>query len=1385
MERFPRVRNFAGPLFKTLSVILFVFFCAYAHAQNDLNFTTLSDRDGLSSNTVNAILKDRYGYMWFGTDDGLNKFDGTNLAVYRHDPENRSSIAASGVVALHEDREGNLWIGTSEGFVSLYDRKKDSFINYKSSSNTTARSICTDKYGKVWLAGYNGLSVLDPKTGRIKNYSPQPGKTGSLLSKTITCVFYDSKDRLWVGSNAGLHQFDERTSTFRPFLHKEGDPATISDNVIKAIAEDKKGNTWFGTQRGLSMLRTDGGGFLNYRHDPADPRSLSSDRIFAIAAEEGKLWVGTEEGLNILDLANGQALRITKDSRNRYSLGAKSVRSVFIDGLGLYWVGTYLGGVSKYDKNLTFFNLRQSNPFDPIGLNAPVVTSFSEKNDEEIYVGTDGGGLNLFHRKTGLFDHIGLRDRGGNTGLSILTMERTRDELWIGTYLEGLYRLQISSGTVRHYVKGKGPHDLAGNDIFAVRKDSRGNVWLGTNGDGVMVYDPGSDAFRKFRSTTQKYGRDSIPFNGFIRTIEEDEAGNIWIGSYGTGVAVYNPWRNTVKVYNRFNNGLPIDQVLTIHSARNGQLWVGTAGGGLCLFDPVRQRFTTYSERSGLANGVIHKILEDNNGKLWVSTNKGISSFDLRSRKFTNYSHYNGLQRSTFIQGAGLKTSNGELFFGGLDGFNFFSPEKLNFNRNVPSVVFTDLRIANKKVTADENSPVTEDISVASEIHVDYKQNFSLSYAALNFTAPQENSYSYKLEGFDKDWNNVGKSKTAVYTNLYPGEYTFLVRASSAAGNWTTPVASIRIHVDPPFWLTIYAFIAYGSAILLLLWGIRYRGIKKLKAKFALEQERLQVKQLMDQERREAEQLHEFDTLRIKFLTNLSHEFRTPVSLIVGPVERLLSQESNIEKAGQLNLVKRNARRLLNLVNQLLDFRKLEEHELKLNLSEGDIVSFARDVAESFKDLSERRQIHFTFRTSLSSYPAHFDRDKLERILFNLLSNAFKFTLPNGEVRLEIDSDRSMSGVRLSVSDTGVGISPEEQDKIFERFFQANTPNAILNQGSGIGLSITREFVEMHGGSLHLESVPGRGSVFSAILPLRPIEPAAEIAAVPAQDEIGPEVSDYEQDLAHLAIGTEKLTVLLVEDHEDFRFYLKENLKSSYTIVEAANGKEGWQKVLACHPQVVVSDVSMPYMDGIALCRKIKTDKRTCQIPVILLTALAAEADQLRGLKTGAADYLTKPFNFEILALKIRNLFVLNQSLKKTYSRRVKVLAPEVEVRSENEKLINKVIQYIDANLSDPKLSVEDLSKHVGVSRGTLYHRIVEITGETPIEFIRSAKLETAAKLLEKTDMRISEVGYAVGFGTPSYFAQSFKARFNVLPSEYAESRRSKLTRRENASPQY
>ena len=1333
-----------------------------------INFTSLTSRDGLLSNSVNAILKDRYGFMWFATDDGLNKFDGANFTVYRHISGDSTSLQANEILALHEDGLGNLWVGTSGGAVSLYDRKKDKFLHFPARgdssgllSNAVIRGICSDHEGRIWIAQFESPYVLDPATRRLTKIELGHLAGMSAAGAILNCIFSDSRGRIWVGTEHGLFLYMPAAHSFRQIRYDSSVNAAPLQDHVRTIGEDSYGHLWIGTEGGLCIMRPDDGAFVNYSQPDPGSKALGSLTINAIVPDkDGKLWIGTMEGLYVMDPRTGLAVSWLPDDRNVHGLTSKAIKSIYIDKEGIYWLGTYRGGINKFDKNLNLFDIKLSDAFLDNGSKSSIITSFAEQQDGKIWVGTDGGGLYSFDKRTEALRRISIKVDGKIKQLAVMTLKAARNgNLYVGTYGDGLISLRPSTGRTGHLVMGPGKGQLSGNDIYAIMEDSRGRIWIGTNGQGVNVLQDDKVAFRFTPAPTAAIDV-RMSMNGYIRAIEEDRDGNVWIGSHGGGLAVYHPKDGSFTFYNQSNSRLPLDKIYALLCDSRGRMWVGTYGGGLSEFDKTTGQFINYNEKDGLQNTTIYQVVEDTQGRIWVSTNTGISSFDPASKAFRNFTSYNGLQNNNFVHGSGIRLSDGELLFGGLQGFNYFYPAALTVNRNVPAVVLTDLQIANRSVEPGDASPISRHISVADEIRLDYKQNFALSFVALNYTIPRQNHYAYKLEGFDNEWNYSGTTNTARYTNLDPGQYIFRVRASNNDGVWSTEDKTIRIYVKPPFWRTMYAYIFYVLAAGGLLWYSRHRALSKVRKKFILEREQAEVRRA-----------RELDRMKLKFLTNLSHEFRTPISLIIGPVDQLLSDQQHERSKDRLQMIRRNARRLLNLVNQLLDFRKMEEQELRLQLAEGELVAFTKDVVCSFADLSERKHITLRFHSDIDHLYVLFDHDKIERILFNLLSNAFKFTLEHGEITVALQGAGKPSDgtvwVIFRVMDTGIGIPDDQRQRIFDRFFQHASPDVAITQGTGIGLSITKEFVRMHGGAIDVESQVGRGSAFTVNLPLQILAHQAQ-----ADPELPDPPSGNRAATESTVAGAELPTILLVEDNEDFRFYLKDNLKQYYRIIEAEDGKEGWQKALSGHPQLIVSDITMPHMDGITLAKKLKADKRTSHIPIILLTALTEETQQLQGLGTGANDYITKPFNFEVLHARMMNLLALSRNLQTTYTRQIKVLAPDIEVETEDERLLQNIVRCLEEHITDPKLSVEFLSRKVGMSRSSLYTKVLEITGETPVEYIRSFKLEKAAVLLERTDLTIAEVAYHTGFTTPNYFARAFKAKFNALPSEFVAQKR-------------
>ncbi|MES2648790.1 MAG: two-component regulator propeller domain-containing protein [Bacteroidota bacterium] len=1376
------MKNHLNKIYLLLLVAL-LFNFQQTNSQNlQLNFRNYSLKDGLSSGTVYSILKDRFGFIWLATDDGLNRFDGSSFRVFRHDPTNPAGLKVNHITSLYEDKNGRLWIGTNGGGLCYYDGNKDAIVNFTTKEENqvgvAVTDICGDKAGNIMVSCFGGLFQIDINTNELIIGSKATKLIKAVNGMVVLSFFEDSRRRKWTTTNTGLFLLSPSNNKITVFRHQENDAASVTRDVNK-IVEDSLGNIWVAGENGISMLLPNEKGFKNYTVNSA-PAQLSSNTVHAFKADsKNRLWIGTDEGLDILDIGSNTISTHVPDDRNPASLNSRSIRSIFVDPTGIYWIGSFRGGLHKFDENYNHFSLKEYRPFDPFGLRSPIVTSF-EFYKNNLFVGTDGGGLQLYHPGTGLLDHISLpvASKNNKHDLSILSMEMgDNDRLWIGTFNQGLFNYNPENKSLVTYSKGTTPSDLNSNDVFCIKEDRKGNTWVGTNGGGINVIRSESKIIDKYVLDPLSPNDPSRPLSNYIRCFEEDSLGHIWVGTFGSGISVYDPATQLFSFFTKANSDLPSDYIMAIKQDSKGNIWIGTSGNGLGLLKRGTSNFIAITEKDGLINGNIQTIIEDDSGKLWISTNNGISCYDPATKKFKNYTSHNGLQAGAFMPRAGIKLPGGELYFGGQNGFNHFNPASFKTNKNIPQVVFTGLMVDNKAAEPSEKGAIHQSILLADEVKLRYGQTFSISFEALDFTVPEANQYQYMLKGFDKSWVSAGKEHRAYYAKIPPGNYVFTVRASNNDGLWNTAGQSVNLVVAPPLWRSNWAYFAYLLLLVGLVLYTRHRGIQKIQMRYALEHERKEAKQLIERERQEAEYLHKLDQTKIKFLTNLSHEFRTPISLIIGPVDSLIGRIKEESLLNQLNLIKRNSKRLLNLVNQLLDFRKMEERELKLQCVEDDIIPFIQDICNSFNDIAKLKKIEFGFYSEIKTLQVLFDQDKIERVLFNLLSNAFKFTPENGNIAVTLKESskqpvQDFALVTISVKDSGIGIPKEALEKVFESFFQHDKGPEIMNHGTGIGLAITREFVQIHNGTIWVDSEVGKGSTFTFQLKLMRAsinvqDPTPEIIT---PDQLPVAANTGSHDMA----GTSQPSILIIEDDDDFRFYIKDNLKHSYRIFEAANGKDGWQRALFHHPDIIVCDVQMPVMNGLELAQKLKADKRTKHIPIIMLTAGNTPNGTLDGLESGAIDYMTKPFNFAVLQAKIHNILLLNQSFKDTYSKQVSVTLPETEVISEEEKFLQKTLSYIYQNLKNPQLSVEILSEHMKISRASLYNRLLEYTGMSPVEFIRSVKLEKAKDLLEKTDSSVTDIANETGFANPNYFTKVFKTKYHITPSEFVAEKKRK-----------
>jgi len=1356
---------------------------------NPYKFIRIDINHGLSHNQINCIYRDSRGFMWFGTMSGLNRYDGYNFKVFKHAIEDSSTISDNFVRQIVEDNEGKLWINTRNG-VNIFDPKTETFSRdldkylHKFSVNSSSFSnIYRDRDGNVWiLYSRSGIYKYEVSNGKITHIDHKSDDTSSLYSNEISTIEEDFKGNYWIINRSGIiENIDRKTNKviYRNYYLNKKYSGELLDY---SLFIDSDNDIWIyppSDPRGLFYFKVSDRSMM-YIHKDATASRLNTNNVSSIVQDDhGIIWIGTDHGgVNLLNKKDFSIRYLLNNVDDEKSISQNSIVSMYKDKLGIIWIGTYKKGISYYHENLIKFQLFKHKTSNPNSLGYDDVNSFVEDSKQNLWIGTNGGGLIYFNRKQNRFSTF-VHQPGNSNSLSndiiVSLFYDSQQKLWIGTYYGGLVCYDGKRfKTYKHNIFNS--QSISDDRVWKIYEDSRKNLWVGTLGGGLELFDREKEIFYHYRVGDVNSVRST-----FIVCFKEDSEGNLWIGT-AEGIDLLNRQTGRFIHYAHENNNpasLSNNNVISIIEDSRKWIWIGTREG-LNLFDKNKGTFRIFREDNGLPDNTILAAVEDNNKNLWVSTPNGLSNIIITkdnqtnySFDFKNYDESDGLQGKEFNEYSAYKTSLGELIFGGANGFNIFQPIDIKINKAKPKVTLTDFVIFNKSINVNEkiNGRVIlkNAITEANEITLKYAENvFTIEFAALNYIHPEKNKYAYMLEGFNKDWMKTdGKNRKATYTNLNPGTYVFTVKASNNDGFWNDEGAKLTITILPPFWKTKTAFFIYIVIIL---------GALFLSQRILLERERLNFK--IGQERLEAQRGHELDMMKIKFFTNISHEFRTPLTLIITPIEKIIKNTQDPEQKRQFDLIYRNARRLLNLVNQLLDFRRMEVQEIKLNPSRGDIIGFIKDLSYSFSDISEKKNIQFSFISNIKVLDTIFDQDKVEKILFNLLSNAFKFTPEMGHISVEIKlrndepennqstEEAEIKWLEIKVKDTGIGISQEKHEKIFERFFQNDLPGGLINQGSGIGLAITKEFVKLHGGNITVESEPEKGSCFTIVLPIK--APLTK----PVESTIAEQIQSIEKDNANLppsefAEGNKKPILLLVEDNEEFRFYLKDNLKNAYNIAEAANGLEGWRQALNIIPDLIVTDVMMPEMNGIEFCKKIKNDQRTSHVPLILLTARNAEEQKLEGLQSGADDYITKPFNFEILELRIRNLVSQRESLRKAFQKQIIVNPSEISVTSLDEKLIKKALEVVETNISNPDFSVEELSKDLGMSRVHLYKKLLSLTGKSPIEFIRVIRLKRAAQLLEKSQLTVSEIAYQVGFNNPKYFTKYFKSEFNTLPSLY------------------
>ncbi|QKJ29027.1 response regulator [Mucilaginibacter mali] len=1365
---------------KYILLLLFVFPLFSNGQVTPVKFKHLTINEGLSQNTVYCTLQDSEGFIWIGTEDGLNRYDGYNFTIYKH-KKSPITLSNSQVTCLFEDADKNLWVGTTDG-INIYDRQKDQFkriytLSKKSSeSNDFITTIVQDKAKSIWVSTYDGLKLYKPGSNSFKVFPINSPGLSKLTNKIQTMSLYNGK--LWVGTGNDLKLFDTQKQAFISL------PAIIDKNEelkhsgVRCIRKSRNDHYWIGTETaGLYDYDAQRNTLNNYRYKAGDANGMLSNIVRdVLVAADNEIWIGTREGLSILRA--GDISNYTYDKYNPEALSHNSVRHFMKDRAGNIWVGTFAGGVDVYfAESKNFINISEQIGMKP-GLSQRVISAIVKNADGSLWIGTEGGGLNYADLKHNVFQHYTISDLQNLNGSNIVKAlsKDARGNLWVGTY-NGLYYFDVANRKFASYPYLKKDSTPAISQFYALHATADG-LCIGTNGAGLQFLDHKGVVISYLHSQKDPH---SISSNNISALLYDK--GNYWIGTQ-RGLNFFNAQTKQFTRYKYNDNdttSLSSNTVISLFADAQNRLWIGTEGGGVNYFDRTHNKFYSIGEADGLANGVVHAINQDAQGNLWVSTNKGLSKIKFNTPappfsghvKVTNYTIADGLPSNQFSNQSAITGQGNQLIFGSISGITLFDPARIITNTYKPPVVITDFLIRNKSVSvSDVDSPLQSQINETSEITLTHDQGFiSFRFAALNYINPDNNSYAYKLEGFkgDNGWHYVGNQRMATYTNLDAGTYVFKVKASNNDGVWNNQVKSIKLIVLPPWWKTWWAYLTYVVIIGLLLYAFYYYSIKTATLTNELEFEYLSHQK--DQELAQR---------KLTFFTNISHEIKTPLTLILAPLEKLIRlNESNNKVQNQLMLMQRNGERLIRLINQLLDFRRFEEGNMVLQAAEGNVVKFLNEVVISFEGYAQSKNISLMFKSAAPEIKVFYDRDKLEKIFYNLLSNALKFTPTNGRVAVNVRTDNNQ--LLVEVEDNGIGIPQENLTKIFDRFNHFSNPKQNAG-GTGIGLSFSQGLAELHSGSISVESTVANGNehghtCFTVRLPLGSAHLRTNEIVNDFQDSENIEQYLTAAETVNLPVKTEapavteqdeKPVMLIVEDNAEVLNFIANNFSADYVVHTAADGVEGLKLATELIPDMIISDVMMPNMNGITLCSKIKTDARTSHIPVILLTARTPLIFKLEGLETGADDYITKPFSIDILETRVRNLIESRKKLRDRYRKEISLQPQNVAITSPDEKFLAKVMAFIERNMAETTLSVEELGKEVGMSRVTLYRKIKALTNQTAIEFIRGVRIKRAAQLLEQNKFNVSEVAYMVGFIDVDYFRKCFKEQYGHTPKEYA-----------------
>lgn len=1363
-------------MIRRLSFILFlVLFALILHAERtNYLYSFNSDlNEGISQLSVMDIYQDSKGYLWFATKNGLNRFNGKEYVIYRREDGNEHSLSGNSIASVTEDQEGYLWVGTNNG-LNRIDLNTDRIKRYNSGVDGLTQSSITKVYsdaaGYLWVGTWGGLYRFNREEDRFERILLDNG----LEDISVSALFEDSAGRYWIGTrDKGVYLCDNQMNIISHFT-RESKNMPLNNNNITSIYEDTQKQIWIGSKYGVNKINLRENEVLSFTSENS---KLSNNTVRCLVEWQGKLLVGTFDGIFALDPESGQIVKVAGYDDINHSLSHYSIYAFCVDHDHTLWVGTFAGGINYLNKFTNRFVLHR--PEDELNIRTGIYGAITYESPSNLWIATEGYGLLNYNYQTNT-SHYYLIDPSAHFAFNTNIIKSVFYEdgyVWCGTTKGEIYKFNIRTKTFSLYHKY--PVEYS---IYSIIRDRKGNLWVG----GAST-EFGLTCFVNDRLVTTFTNNVDEPFYlSNVRCVLEEEDGVLLLGSTADGLLRFDTNKKQLTKYSNEatveSYRIPNNYISAIVRTKSGEIWVSTYGGGIFQFDKTEHVKRVMTARDGLLDNNICSLVESSDRKLWMSTVNGLIMFDPVGGEVRNYHRHNGIDIREFTLHSGIALPDGNLCFAGSNGFVTFQVAAMDKNENIPSVVLEQLSVNNQPIEVGDESGVLDKVLDSMDtIRLLYNENnFSITYQALNYIYSTQNQYAYKLEGYDTDWNYVGGRNSAFYTNLSPGKYVFHVKGSNNDGVWNEQGRSLTIIVQPPLWRTWYAYLFYIIALAVISYAIlHYVNIKRnLEAG-------LKLKQL---EKQKQEEFHE---AKIRLFTNFSHELRTPLMLIITPFEELVKRvDIPAELHDKLSIIYKNAQKLLLLVNQLMDLHKNQAGSLDLKVSEGDVCEYIKEIYYAFNQIALTNEVKFSLNCTPKTINAWFDKSLLEKVVFNLLSNAFKYT-PSGEsVTMEV-SEKSWNGLGtkqtdglykdenanylvLRVKDSGKGIEEGEVDKIFTPFYQIPETSGINLSGTGIGLSLVYTIVQLHRGVIYVDNTERSGACFVVILPISRSAFSEDQIENIEFDKIS-EVTNTDDISASLPapekVEGPKYKILLVEDDKDVRSYLKKSLEAEYTVIEAADGVRAYEKVVQDFPDLVLSDIMMPKRDGLELCTLIKNDIRVGHIPVILMTARSMVVHIKEGFQAGADDYIVKPFNMDVLQTRIRSLLASREQLKKLYGKRFSPEVMGIEVKSADERFSQKLFDVIEQNISNDKLDVELLCTEIGISRANLYRKLKSITELSPMELIRNKRLEMAAKLLKESEMNVSEIALHLGFNSHSYFSNSFKAFYGCTPTEFVQSK--------------